>query len=145
MTHTYREDTVTTRITINHKGLSLKWDIEDEDEADKTASTIVDILNGNRPTRPRRRFTQEQLQEIAKAWHAAPEGGRNKAIRELLDVTSQDATNYIHRCRAVGLIPPVERRTRGAKKYDTSTIAEQSFDDQFGADIVALMNRGAEG
>ena len=135
---------MTTRITITQDGNSLlKWAIEDDDLAEQQVSAIVDVLNGNRPKRTRRRFTPEQLQEIADAWHAAPEGGRNKAVRDLLDVNSQDATNYISRCRAIGLIAPADRPVRPGRKM-TSTVAEQSFDSQFGANIEALMARSFE-
>lgn len=97
---------MTTCISLSHKGINLNWNIDDETEAERVATGIIAIVNGQRTPKPRRRFTPEQLQEIADAHHAAPEGGTNRAIRELLGVSRQDATNYINRCRALGLIAP---------------------------------------
>lgn len=135
---------MTTRINITQDGTNvLKWTIEDDDIAEKQVSDIVDILNGKRPTRPRRQFSRKQLQDIADAWHSAEEGERNKAIRDMLGVSSQDATNYISRCRALGLIEPSKRR-RPASMRSEQTVAEVSFNNQFGAGIEAMMARGAE-
>jgi hypothetical protein len=105
-----KDDTVTTtRISLDHKGTTLKWEIEKGAEADRVADAVIKALTPVESPRTRRKFTRDQLQEIADAWHAAPEGQRNKAVRDLLGVSRQNATNYIHRCRAVGMIAPPSR------------------------------------
>lgn len=128
---------MTTRITINHDGMNLKWDIDDETLASQATTAIVKMLNTKKVTSPRRKFTPEQLREIAAAWHAAPEGARNKAVRDLLGVNRQDATNYIHRCRAVGLIGPPARRQR-----PSSTVPVEG-DNSFANEIEQIIAQSA--
>jgi hypothetical protein len=125
---TERKDTVTTRISIDHRGTTRQWDIEDDAEADRAAAAVIRVLNPEitEAPRTRRKFTPEQLQEIADAWHAAPEGHRNKAVRDLLGTSRQNATNYIHRCRAVGLIAP----TAGRGRPDRTATKAASFSDE---------------
>lgn len=111
---------MTTRISVEHKGLSMAWEFEDDDgHADQVAATVIELLKdasgiAARPTpRKRRKMSTEDYQRVADAWKAAPEGARNKAVRDLLGTSRQNATNYIHRCRALGLLPyPPSRSSR---------------------------------
>ena len=109
-----REDAVTTRLTITQDGVNiLRWKFDEDDErTDQQISSIVDVLNGHHPTRPRRTLSPEYLQRVADAWNSAPDNKRNEAVRDALGITRQDATNYVGRCRAKGLIPPVAKRRR---------------------------------
>lgn len=145
---------MTTRINITQDGTNvLKWTIEDHDLAEQQVNQIIGILNGKKLIKRRRRnLSPEELQQIADAWKSAPAGERNKAVRDLMGVSSQDAVNYVTRCRAKGLIEPSEydvRRRRRSAATETVTVAEQSFDAQFGVsgqfgDIINARLRGAE-
>lgn len=118
-----RKDIVITRINVDHKGMSLSWEIEDEEQAEKAATTVIEMLSEATgtatPPRQRRHFTREEFEAIAQAYNTAPEGQRNRAIRDLMGVSRQNATNYINRCRALGLIAPSARSRR--KKDETPT------------------------
>lgn len=132
-----RKDTMTTRITIDHKGLTMAWELPDDSDqgetvvadimemlfleesaqADQVASAVGELLAATQqPPRKRRKMSTEDYQKVAEAWKSAPEGARNKAVRDLLNTSRQNATNYIHRCRALGLLPyPPSRAERVAQ------------------------------
>lgn len=133
---------MSTRIAIDHRGTALNWEIDDDEMADRVVNAVIKAINPAEPeARTRRKFTPEQLKEIADAWHAAPEGQRNKAVRDLLGVNRQNATNYIHRCRAVGLIAPPAIRPR-TFPTSTATVAPMS---SFAAEIEQIIASGKEG
>ena len=105
----------------------------------------VPVASAVRKTR--RRFTDAQYQEMADVWNAAPVGQRNKAVRDLLGVSRQDATNYISRCRIKGFIEPSENPLRhiGMASTKNALLAEvEQNKNDFQAEIEQLMSGGGQ-
>lgn len=108
-----REDAVTTRITIEQQNQTMSWEFDDGSTITADIIPLLTDASGTTPKKPkrnRRRLTEDDYRRVAEAWRQAPEGGRNKAVRELLDTNRQNATNYINRARKLGFLAPTTAR-----------------------------------
>lgn len=112
---------------MEHRGMSLEWDVADAVKADEVFRVIWRLACGDAGevvAGIRRKATPELLAEVASAYLSAPVGKKIGAVRELVGGETADAAYYINAARGRGLIPRTKQGRRGRPAEATDGLVD---------------------